>query len=371
MTDLSVEKDNMIIPLKPTFRTLLLVTLAVCNSFSSKACICSEILTIDSLAQLKGYSFIAHVKIINDHPYKNVPADDMGDVGLLTFKIIELFQGDTIKQVLEYSKNTSCDIGISVGEEWILFGVMRNGKIAVDACDRNEQYKEKNGVRDWEYDHGFHELKKLRTLYQHPIKAFVNETRKEYYSNGKPEIEETYVNGKRHGERKLWYPDGKLRCREFYINDTLDGKATWYYPSGQIKEEDFYKMGGHCNVSRSYFNSSDDKYWEVFYRDFHDIPTSQPLVYKKIQVSSEIVFNAKGRAILSREYNRLGVIENETIIDPDKKRWTRIYYYDNGAIKSIGYTLNGKDYGHYQTYKENGFPDRGWDYDEHGEVIKE
>jgi antitoxin component YwqK of YwqJK toxin-antitoxin module len=361
----------MNITLKRLFRTLTLLTLTVCNSFSSKACVCSEYLTIDSLAQLKGYSFIAHVKIISSQPYKNIPADELGDVALLTFKIIELFQGDTIKQILEYSKNSSCDMGISVGEEWILFGVMRNGKIAVDACDRNEQYREKNGVRDWEYGHGFSELKKLRKLYQHPLNEFNNKTRKEYYPNGKPEIEEIYVNGKRNGERKLWYPDGKLRCREFYINDTLDGKVAWFYPSGHIKEEDFYIMGVHCNVSRSYFNSSNDKYWEITYRNFHDIPASQPLVYKKIQVSSEIIFNARGWAILSREYNRLGVIVNETIIDPDKKLWTRIYYHDNGAISSIGYTLNGKDYGHYQTYKEDGFPDQGWDYDENGDVIKE
>ena len=60
----------------------------------------------------------------------------------------------------------------------------------------------------------------------------------------------------------------------------------------------------------------------------------------------------------------------EETIDPNRKFRTVIYYHDNGAISSIMYSLNDKNYGHYQTYDEHGFPDRGWDYDENGEVIK-
>lgn len=359
--------------LKQIMRPLALAILTIGSSFSSKACMCMNYRSIDSLAQLAEYSFIAHVKIIDDQNYQQQSKDDFGDVGLLTIQIIELFKGDTITQILEYSKRTSCDMGISKGEEWILFGRNRNNKIAVDACDRDEWYKQKNGERDWQYGRGFYELKRLRQLYQHPIKTYENETRIEYYSNGLREIEETYVNGKKAGERKIWYPNGRLRCREFYINDTLDGKKEWFYSSGQIDEEEYYIRGKHCNISRTYFDTTDDKSRDDYYKRSQKIKGKvyQPVIYPKIQPHYEIIYDPNGNPLISREYNRTGTIHNEKTIDWERNFRVIIYYHDNGKASSIGYTLNGKNYGHYQTYNEDGFPDRSWDYDEKGEVIKD
>lgn len=339
----------------------------------SKACICADpFLTIDSLAQLKEYDFIAYVKIIDDQDYKKPSKSDYETIGQLTFEILELFKGEKISQVLEYSKNSSCDIGIFRGEEWILFGKKINGKISIVACDRNQRYKEIDEQRDWKYSRGIYELKQLRKLYEHPIHKFENENRKEFYQNGKIEIEESYVNGKLNGERKIWYPNGNLFCKQFYVNDTLDGKSEWYYPSGQIYDEDYYLKGTPCNVSRLYYDSTIEQSWKQWLiDDFYKTEDSLNFVYNRVQPQYETVFDSYGRAIISREYTRVGKIHREETIDPDRKFRIVIYYHDNGAISSIMYSLNGKNYGHYQTYDKNGFPDRGWDYEENGQVIKQ
>lgn len=336
------------------------------------ACSCVEpFLRIDSLSQLKEYDFIAHVKILDDEDYKKPTKDDYETIGKLTIEILELFKGYEVSHILEYSKNSSCDIGISEGEEWILFGKRTDDEITIVACDRNEKYKESNELRDWKYGSGFDELRQLRKLYLHPVKKFENEIHLELYSNGQQEIVETYVNGKLNGERKIWYPNGTLFCKQNYINDSLDGKSECFYPSGQIYDEDFYLKGRHCNVSRLYYDSTIEQSSKRMLIDyFYKTEDSLNFVYNRIQPQYETVFDSYGRAIISREYTRLGKIHKEETIDPDRKFRIVIYYHDNGAISSIMYSLDDKNYGHYQTYDKNGFPTRGWDYDGNGEVIK-
>jgi antitoxin component YwqK of YwqJK toxin-antitoxin module len=332
-------------------KIFVIIILTISFEQSAKACTCMGNLTIDSLLQMKDYDFIAHVKIIDDQIFKTPSKTDYETIGQLTFEIIELFKGDKINKILEYSKNSSCDIGISKGEEWILFGKKINGRISIVACDRNERYKEVSELRDWKYEDGFYEIKQLKKIYQHSNVKYENESHLEFYKNGKKEIEEKYLNGKLNGERKIWYPNGNLYCKQTYINDTLDGKSVWFYESGQIYDEDYFLKGKPCNVSRLYFESS---------KDYSN---------KKLQTQYETVFDSFGEAILSREYTQQGKIYKEVTIDPIKKFKTVIYYHENGMISSIMYSLNGITFGHYQTYNENGFPLRGWDYDENGKAI--
>jgi antitoxin component YwqK of YwqJK toxin-antitoxin module len=369
--------------MKHIFTTLLILG-AFLMGQDTKAC-CGEIFTIDSLPQLEEYDFIAHVKILNEY-VKNSPNCTEMATGIITVEIIELFKGkESINQIFvpnypcrcinkdgeEIFMNSSTSITLSKGEEWILFGRNLNGKMTIRYCDRNQIYRKSDGLRDWQYDYGFRELRKLKELYQHPKTKFINEVRQEFYSNGQIEIEETYVNGKLYGERKIWYPNGVLFCKQFYVNDTLDGKSEWFYPSGQIYDEDYYIKGKHCNISRLYYDSTVEPSWNrELIDDQYKTEDSLKLVCNKVQPQYEIVFDSYGRAIISREYTRLGKIYSEKIIDPDRKFRVVIYYHDNGAISSIMYSLKDTYFGHYQTYDKNGFPNGGWDYDENGKVIK-
>jgi len=350
-------------------KILAILILASFIGQTSNACTCAASLKVDSLAQMKQYSFIAHVRITDDHIFRKPEGNDK-TIGQLSFEIVELFKGEKINKILEYSKDTSCDIGVSTGEEWILFGKMVDEKLSIVACDRNKRYKKINEQRDWKYGRGLNELNQLRKLYDHPKKKFENEVRREFYKNGKIEIEEGYVNGKLNGERKIWYPNGVLFGKQDYINDTLNGKSEWFYASGQIYDEDYYHMGKPLNVSRLYYDSTIEKSWKQFLiRDFYKTEDSLNFVYRRIQVQYETVFDSDGREIISREYTRLGKIRKEETIDPNKKFRTVIYYHNNGVVSSIMYSLNGVSFGHYQTYDKNGVPGRGWDYDNHGKAI--
>lgn len=356
--------------------SLLLLTSATGISHL-QACICSEILTTDSLAQLKGYDLIAYVKITDDRDYTPAAGapSPFHTMGLISFNIIELFQGREAVQVIDNTRHTSCYIGMTKGEEWILFGKLQDGKMRVYACDRNAQYKNVDGQRDWKYGRGLNLLQRLRKLYGHPEKKFANETRREYYPNGQMEIEETYRNGQLQGARKFWYPDGTLRGRETYINDSLDGKKEWFYPSGQLEHESYYSKGRHYNVTRYYYDTTavkDSLLWRLARWKNPSINNdSLSATFRRIQPQSEAVYDTDGRMILSRRYDRGGNITDETIYNPDREFYTSIYYHKNGNISFIGYTLKSKSYGHHQSYDENGLPDRSWDYDEAGKPIKQ
>lgn len=346
---------------------------AIYSCQDARACVCSNyFFTIDSLAQLKEYTFIAQVRVIDDHVYKKEEnGGESGDIGLVTFEIIELFKGEKTSQILEYAKNTSCDIGIMKDEEWILFGKQINGSLSVTACDRNQKYREQDGERDWKYGRGLYDLERLQKLFGHPVKKFGNEKRKEFYKSGNVEIEESYLNGKLNGERKIWYPNGKLFCRQYYISDTLDGRSEWFYASGQIYDEDYYKKGQHYNISRLYFDSAEYRDWQKLYIGSYSVEDSIWLAYAGVHVQYENIFDHEGKTILSKTYSMFGKIKSETILDPNRNFRTIIYYHDNGRISSIGYELDGKNYGHYQEYNEEGFSSRGWNYDEKGKVIKQ
>jgi antitoxin component YwqK of YwqJK toxin-antitoxin module len=331
---------------------------------------------IDSLAQFEKYDFIALVKIIDDQDLKNETANNFTVIGLLTIEIIELFKGEMIDKLMEYSKYGNCDIGISKGDEWILFGEMRNGKMSVNATSRNIKYKNNDEVIDWRNQKGFYELKQLRKLYQHPVEVFDNETRKEFYSNGQIEIIENYCNGKLNGERTMWFPDGKLLGKQFYIDGLLNGKSQWFYPSGQIHDEEYYLKGMPYNVHKNYWDSNMMNDYTQKQREglieiiLNGNDSTDLVLLNRVNLRTEFVYNAEGKIIISRYYSILGKLESEFFIETDRKHVTAIRYHNNGSIFSIQYSLNSENYGHFQSYDENGIPKEGWDYDENGEKIK-
>lgn len=355
--------------MRQPIRLLFFVCSIILLRYEANACSCENSnYRIDSLSQLKSYDFIAHVKIVDDQPYDG--PSKIGEIGKLNIQILELFKGKKESYVLEYYKGTSCDIGVSKGEEWILFAKIIEGKMSIIPCDFNQLYRQENGQRDWKYESGFYELNQLRKLYNHPIIHHENGQHVEWYANGQKEIEETYLDGMRNGVRKIWFPNGVLHCQQTFIRDTLKGKSEWYYSSGQLKVEEFYIMGKRCNMYRAYFDSTINERSNLESIDTWNVPdASMKSNPKKIQVHYETVFNSSGNAILKKEYNRSGKLMKEETIIPEQNFSTIIHYYENGTVYSIGYQLNGINYGNYQEYDLNGFPKRSWDYDEDGGVM--
>jgi len=366
--------------MKHLFAILILVLATALFGQSAKGCTCVPLSSIESLEDLEEYDFIALVKVIDEKFYNKKTKYGIVTDGIWTVKIIELFKGKKVNQIVEYGINTSCGIGVNKEEEWIFFGKKHKGKIEIHACDRNIRYRESDGFREWGFFSTQDDLSQLRRLFGHPEKRYENETRKEYYENGQIEIEETYVNGELDGARRIWYPNGVLFKKDFYANGKRNGKSkTWFkngvlvcssyyrndtadwlskcfYPTGQVKSEQYFvQRGTEFNyIAVNYYDTSDR------YLKSSNIPRTEDdsLFIKsgRIPKSSMTVHNTNWHTILLRDYSWFEKIKEEVYFDPDLRLKTKITYHENGKIASISTILNGVDSGQVYYYDKEGLP---------------
>ena len=145
------------------FRHFILI---IVLSFPSTlhACLCAEFRTLKENIAL--YPVIAHIRI-----EKTFLTDDSAYVdGAKVFykkvrhelKIIELFKGSQIKTLIEYDGNSSCEIGMKEGEEWILFAELdtTSNSYFVAACNPSRHFTNARGNKSWKLQRKI--LKELR-----------------------------------------------------------------------------------------------------------------------------------------------------------------------------------------------------------------
>lgn len=344
---------------------IALLCFSVLAVHSARACVCAPLPPLDKLSQLEEYSFIALVVITDDG---DVETDQYKESGILKFNILRQFKGEPAAWITEHAKNSSCDLGISAGEEWLLFGSLADGKLHIQACDRNVKYRNKSGERDWIFRRGIAELDKLTELYKQPVAVYPDGIHAVFYKNGQKELEENYLQNKLQGERKAWYASGQLRIREHFSNDLPDGKSEWWYPSGQLFRESYYSKGRNYNVSRLYYDTT-------------LLPGSKPMLiamiyhtedslvneFRKIQVHFESVFDADGNALIRREYYRSGALKSDNT-GGENKEGVEIWYYPNGRMSMLMHTFNYRPKGLYYEYQENGALKRSGIHDENGNI---
>lgn len=135
------------------------------------ACRCLPLPQLDSLSQLKTYNFIARVVILDDGGDVKTGRDGQPAPGRLKIKVVELFKGAPRGEVYELAKGSSCDMYISTGQEWLLFGKMEKGKLSIGPCDRNMMYRNQTEGNDQLFSAAADVLKKLRELYKKPARA--------------------------------------------------------------------------------------------------------------------------------------------------------------------------------------------------------
>ncbi|KQS32902.1 toxin-antitoxin system YwqK family antitoxin [Dyadobacter sp. Leaf189] len=334
------------------------------------ACSCiNDFKRIKSVEDLKDYEFVALVKVTSETI--NPPADSTPfRNAMLGFSIIEKFKGKDIANVIESNVQSSCDMGIEVGDEWVIFAKTDNGKLKISACDRDVRYRDKAGVRDWHYKRGIQELEDLRQLYSRSQKQQRDGISRAYYPDGKVEVEETYQNNLKNGIQTVYHPSGKIWGRQNFVNDSLQGKSEWYYPSGQLKGQAFYRKGFLINMSRFYYDTTiTGREKEFLIREFYKTEDSLRKAHSRVQVWMEALYDYDGKIVLSREYSRAGVIQHENIYHLEDKNYTSVFYHENGQVQNIQHHKGDKERGHYHEYDWDGNPTRSWDYDENGKQI--
>lgn len=337
---------------------------------ASLACMCiNDFQRIKTLEDLKTYEFVALVKITSETV--NPPSDTTSfRDARLGFKIIEKFKGKDIVEMIERDVQSSCDMGIEVGDEWVLFATTYKEKVLVSACNRNVRYRAKDGVRDWHFKRGMEEVEDLRTLYGSTRKQHRDGLDQQYYPDGKIEVEQPYRDGLRNGIRTVYHRNGNVWGKQLFVNDSLQGKSEWFYSSGQLYDQKFYLKGILINMSRVYHDTTiTDRRKQLLIKDFYNTEDSLRKTYSRIQVWMEALYDYNGKIILSREYSRWGKIQNEYVYHAEEKNYTSIHYHDNGQVKVVQHHKDSKDIGHYQEYDKEGNPTKSWDYDANGRQI--
>ena len=359
--------------MKPILKSVCagLIILTLSPNADMLACSCvDDFQGFKSMDDVKKYPFVALVKITSETT--NPPSDSTPfRVATLGFKIIEKFKGKDIRELIEYDIQSSCDMGIEVGDEWVLFATERDGRLSISACSRNVRYRDKQGVRDWHFKRGIQELEDLRKLYGHTEKRNRDGVDKQYYPDGKLEAETTYYGGLKNGTRMIYHRNGKIFGKQVFVNDSLQGKSEWFFPSGQLYDQKFYRKGILVNMSRVYYDTAvTDRMKKFLIRDFYQTEDSLRKTYSRIQVWLEALYDYNGQIITSREYSRWGTIEQERIYHHEDSNYTGIFYHPNGQVSAIAHFKNyTKPYGHSQAYDPEGNPIHSSDYDADGKQI--
>lgn len=348
--------------------SLILILISLHTSLM--ACSCSDnFKRIKSVDDLKDYQFVALVKVTSEtiNPISDsTPFQD----AVLRFIIIEKFKGNDLREVIESDVKTTCDMGIEVGDEWIIFVRSFDNKLTISACDRDIRYRDKAGMRDWHYKRGIQELEDLRQLYRRSGKQHRDGISREYYPDGKVEIEETYGNSLKNGVQTVFHPSGRIWGKQTFVNDSLEGRSEWYYPSGQLDDQRFYRKGFLINLARVYYDTTVTDFDKKFLvRDFYKTEDSLRKTYSRIQVWMEALYDYDGKIVCAREYSRWGNLEHETLYHQEDSNFTSVFYHDNGQVRTIQHHKDHKNSGHYQEYDPDGNPTRSWDYDADGRQI--
>jgi len=359
--------------MKKTLRTscFALTIILICACTSATACSCiGSYNGIKSVDELGSYEFVALVKITSEtvNPFSDTTSFRTARLG---FRIIEKFKGKDIRELTEYDIQSSCEMGIEIGEEWVLFASTRSGALAIGACGRDSRYRGRDGVRDWHFKRGIQELEDLRRLYSHSQRRKRDGEHTERYPDGKIEVEETYRDGLRNGVRTVYHSNGKVWGKQIFVDDSLQGKSEWFFASGQLDDQKFYRKGILINKSRVYFDTSlTDQRKQYLIREFYETEDSLRRTYSRVQVWLEALYDYNGQVVSSTEYSRWGKIQQERLYHHQDSTSTIIYYHDNAQVKSINHFKNyTRPYGHYDEYDPQGNPIKSWDYDADGKQI--
>ena len=66
---------------------------------------------------------------------------------------------------------------------------------------------------------------------------------KQYFSNGKVNLEGAYVDGKLTGKQVIYYETGAIQSEDFYKNNLLEGESKTFFENGKLRSISHFKEG--------------------------------------------------------------------------------------------------------------------------------
>lgn len=245
-------------------RILVFILILFGFSFPSVACTCS-FLGDFKVEEVEKYDYVGLVKIktlqAGDLPvsrennskfYHWAEVEEIiGYKGILPDRV-KIYGGNR-----KFKYQTSCDLGVNEGEEWVVFAEKMGEDLWLRPCKRNTRYKNSEGLRDWQYLDGFKELSVLDSAFKEGKYDFLESGKDTlFYSNGQIERVQSFKNGELQGNRIYYYPNGKIYGTEVFRKGQLHGPSQWNYSDGSRLVLTNYKSGK--KVGYSYYWSALD-----------------------------------------------------------------------------------------------------------------
>jgi antitoxin component YwqK of YwqJK toxin-antitoxin module len=255
-----------------------------------------------------------------------------------------LFKGKSSSEMITYGSNrlvdstyfTNCDIPLRKGEQWVIFGHYKNGKLEIEDCDGSFNYRTSSGYRDIMYGYRIRLLNQVSEYFHKPIIDFnkKNGELRVNYPNGNTEMIAHFKNGVKHGFIKYFYPNGSLITQEKYVKGKLDGTRITYTTEGTITRTEHFSNGIQVDSANDYTFNTDSGRTFLYNTSFYN---------KKGEIISHkyfiVPYNFEGMPAFMKDSSVY--MYNEWYTDTLKNEITHIYYHPNGRIKTR-YILNAK-----------------------------
>lgn len=156
--------------------------------------------------------------------------------------------------MIEGSAFSSCAMGISANQEWMIYGTIdKKGVIYAHSCTNSGLYRLATGESSYRGAPG------LKYAEQYcgydPIFSLDKsgpDTIYHYFPNGQVEIVEPYYNGKKHGERRFYHPNGQLMLASHFDTGTICGRASYFNSNGAIEKVEIHNNTGHLIAEESF-----------------------------------------------------------------------------------------------------------------------
>lgn len=328
----------------------LITILLTLISLSAIACHCSPAPEFKNKDDLKTYDFIALAKVVALSPPDTAKQWLRRRDGDIKIEIIELFKGGKETVITEPSVNSSCDLGLNLGEQWLFFGSKGKDKIEIGPCNYNVKYSDTSGLRDWRFFSGINRLNVLRNLFNTGQLNSLKDTVR--YDNGLPEIVQHFKDGKLQGERQIFYPTGQLYVREKFENGKRIKYRKVYAMSGQLIYEVKY-FGLYAKTRTSYYDMLELKKWLPMQARYNKITgeiydDDDPRVKKALDslfraatatksksiLQYKTKFSHNGRSYISYSYSQHEKIVGYSNVNSRKKIAELYRYYEGGSIQT-------------------------------------
>lgn len=342
--------------------TFLIMLILIGWSAQVLACNCPPDPKIQTRRQLAEYDFIARVKITQIDSAAGYTKRLL--YHKIDFKLLELFKGFPLNELrvsgghLSLNRQTSCDLGEALGEEWVLFASYSEQikKITTHLCTLTYRYRDTDGHLERRYDTQQKNLEILRKLFNKPVQTPTHEGYYvERYASGEKSSETTYVNGKLQGERLLWYPDGTLESRQNFREGLREGVFLWYTRLGQLETREKFKNGHSVDTTTHWFSTDTTGQLISYYSTSPSTTNNSPKKpYSSTRISVRHIYNQEGRIMSSVNFSPTGNITSESFYDPKTRIGTIRYYHTNGLVSSEVYRKNWIGPGSYIDWNEHG-----------------